>query len=57
MNPGTTQDENAGKTIRGRTAPMLLGALLLAQPFIGSTPDLCKDENGLNLSVLVKFRS
>jgi|GEM_PF-5179865 hypothetical protein len=55
MNPGTTQDENAGKTIRGRTAPMLLGALLLAQPFIGSTPDLRKDENGLNLSVLVKF--
>jgi hypothetical protein len=55
MNPGTTEDENAGKTIRKRTAPMLLGALLLAQPFIGCTPDLRKDENGLNLSVLVKF--
>ena len=33
MNAGTTQDENAGKTIRKRTAPMVLGALLLAQPF------------------------
>ena len=30
MNPGTSQDENAGKAIRKRTVRMVLGALLFA---------------------------
>jgi hypothetical protein len=30
MNPGTTQDENAGKAMRKRTVLAVLGALLFA---------------------------
>ena len=35
MNPGTTQDENAGKAIGKRTALAVLGALLFALPLHG----------------------
>ena len=35
MNPGTTQDENAGKAIGKRTVLMVLGALLFALPLHG----------------------
>jgi len=58
MNTGTTQDENAGKPIGKRTGLMVLGALLFTLPLHGQqtwTPDLGKDENRLNLAILVKF--
>jgi hypothetical protein len=58
MNPGTTQDENAGKAMRKRTVLAVLGALLFALPLHGQqawTPDLRKGENLLNLAILVKF--
>jgi hypothetical protein len=58
MNPGTTQDENAGKAIGKRPLLMVLGALLFTLPLHGQqtwTPDLRKDENRLNLAILVKF--
>ncbi len=58
MNTGTTHDENAGKPIGKRTVLMALGALLFTLPLHGQqtwTPDLRKDENRLNLAILVKF--
>jgi hypothetical protein len=51
MNPGTTQDENAGKTLGKRTALAVLCALLFALPLHGQQAAAQLTRGGQNATV------